>query len=403
MRNIRKTVLATVMLFVYSLTASLSASAADNLLGSTPVNIQPTTASQVMIPAFPDINAKAYILIDANTGYIMAKKNADVRLAPASLTKLMTLYIAAGSLQRGQIHLNDQVKISTYAWQMGGSKMFIKEGDTISLNDLIQGTIVASGNDATVAIAEHIAGSEPAFVNLMNQTAASLGMANTHFADSNGLPSANHYSTASDLAKLARAWVLNYPQYYPWFKQKWIIFNGIKQPNRNRLLWHDPSVDGIKTGHTNEAGFCLISSAVRDNMRLISVVMGAPAEKDRINESQQLLNYGYNFYESHKVYAANTPIINAKTRYGKKGVTPIGLAHDYYVTVPHGQYKYVKVVVTSSKTLHAPIRKGQTLGSVKTYLFNNLVSEQPLVALQDNPSGNFISRFFDKILAFFHL
>jgi D-alanyl-D-alanine carboxypeptidase (penicillin-binding protein 5/6) len=375
---------------------------ADNELLATQNN-QVSANSQLLIPVFPDINAKGYILIDANTGYVLAQKNVDLSLPPASLTKLMTLYITAMELQSGKIHLTDPVRISTYAWRTGGSRMFIKEGDTVQLNDLIQGTIVASGNDSTVAIAEHIAGSEPAFVSLMNQTAASLGMTNTHFNDCNGLPSPNHYSTPRDLSKLASAWVLNFPQYYPWFKQKWIVFNGIRQPNRNRLLWHDSSVDGIKTGHTDAAGFCLIASAVRDNMRLISVVMGAPSEKARIAESEELLNYGYRFYESHKLYAANMPVVNSKTRYGKKGVTPIGVAHDFYVTVPRGQYKFVKVTITSNKTLRAPIIKGKQYGTIKAYLNNEVVSVQPLIALQDNPTGNVFMRFFDWILTILHL
>jgi D-alanyl-D-alanine carboxypeptidase (penicillin-binding protein 5/6) len=325
-----------------------------------------------------------------------------MRLAPASLTKLMTLYIAAQELKNGQVNLNDQVRISSNAWGMGGSKMFIKEGETIPLNDLIQGTIVASGNDSTVAIAEHIGGSEQVFVNMMNQTAASLGMTNTHFSDSNGLPSPDHYSSPGDLAKLAQAWVLNFPEYYPWFKQKWVMFNGIKQPNRNRLLWHDPSVDGLKTGHTDEAGYCLIASALRDGTRLISVVMGAPTEKARIAESEELLNYGFRFYESHKVYAANTPIVNAKTWYGKNGKTALGVAHDFYVTVPRGQFKDVRIALASPKDLHAPIQKGKAYGSIKAYLNNNVISTQPLIALQDNPTGNIFMRFFDWILSLFH-
>jgi serine-type D-Ala-D-Ala carboxypeptidase (penicillin-binding protein 5/6) len=392
--------LASIFVSLILLMGGLPARADSNLLTTNPA---PATNAQLLIPAFQDIDAKSYILIDANTGYILAQKNIDVMLPPASLTKLMTLYVAATALQHNQIHLTDQVRISAYAWHMGGSKMFIKEGDTVPLSDLIQGTIVASGNDSTVAIAEHIAGSEPTFVNMMNQTAANLGMTNTHFNDSNGLPSPNHYSSAGDLAKLARAWILNYPQYYPWFKQKWFIFNGIRQPNRNRLLWHDSSVDGMKTGHTDAAGFCLVASAVRDNMRLISVIMGAPSEKARIAESQELLNYGYRFYESHKVYLANTPIVNSKTRFGKNGVTPIGVAHDFYVTVPRGQYKNVKITISSSKTLRAPIIKGQKYGTIKAYLNNNVISEQPLIALQNNPAGNIFSRFFDQILSALHL
>ena len=280
--------------------------------------LKPTAAAVKMpgfIPAPPDFDAKAYILIDANSGHIIAEKNADQHLAPASLTKVMTLYLIAQALSAGQTHLTDMVNVSEEAWRagFGGSRMFIKVGTTVSVQDLISGIATASGNDATVAIAEHLAGSEQGFVNLMNQTARKLGMDNTNFTDSNGLPNNSHYSTARDLSVLSKAWIANFPEYYPWFKERWMTYNSIKQPNRNRLLWRDSSVDGLKTGHTNDAGYCLVVSAVRNGgMRLISVILDAKSDEARTKYSEALLNYGFRFFETRKLFAANTKLVSPR-------------------------------------------------------------------------------------------
>lgn len=366
---------------------------------------QPTTlpASQApaivpsLIPSAPDVNAKGYVLLDANSGYIIAQKNADTRMPPASLTKLMTLYITAAALQNGQINLTDNVRISKQAWQMGGSRMFVKANSLVPVKLLIQGIIVASGNDATMALAEYIGGNQQSFVNLMNQTAASIGMTNSHYKDCNGLPAPDHYTTPGDIAKLAKAWVVNFPEYYPWFKQKWITYNKIKQPNRNRLLWRDPSVDGIKTGHTEAAGFCLVASADRNNMRLISVVMGAPTDSARANDSEALLNYGFHFFETHKLYAANSVLANPRIWFGKHKKINLGLSKDLYVTIPKGQYKQIKAVIALDDTLKAPITKGQSLGTVKISLNGKEISEKPLIALQDDPKGGFWTRSMDHL------
>jgi serine-type D-Ala-D-Ala carboxypeptidase (penicillin-binding protein 5/6) len=380
---------------------------------TTPVSVQnpsiqsnasiPAVAAPTLIPSPPEVDAKGYILIDANSGYIIAQKNADIRMPPASLTKLMTLYIVADSLRSGRIHLEDNVHVSEKAWRTGGSRMFIKVGTDVPVDLLIQGIAIASGNDATIAMAEFIAGSDDSFAGLMNQTAAKLGMNNTHYTDSNGLPSPDHYSTPSDMARLARAWIQHFPEYYPWFSQKWFVYNNIKQPNRNRLLWQDSSVDGLKTGHTDEAGYCLVVSAKRNgDMRLISVVMGSESDKGRTNASQALVNYGFRFFETHKIYSANTMLTKPRTWYGKENTTDLGIARDLYVTVPYGQYKNIKVTLTPDDSLHAPILKGKSYGKVMVTLNDKVVAEEPLAALQDNPECGFFSRMMERIKMWFH-
>lgn len=377
---------------------SMVASSFGQISTSSPTQIHAAFSSvQTLIPAAPDLNVKAYILVDAKSGNIIAAKNPDDHLPPASMTKILSIYLVADALKNGKIKFTDQVPISEKAWRTGGSRMFAKVGSTIPVQQLIDGIIIASGNDATVAMSEFLAGTEESFADLMNQTAAVLGMKDSHFVDSNGLPAVNHYSSARDMATLARAWIYNFPEYYPWFKTKWIMFNNIKQPNRNRLLWRDPSVDGIKTGHTNEAGYCLTASAERNGTRLIAVVMGAPSEKDRANYSEALLNYGFRFFESHKIYAANTPILNAKVWYGKEKVLPLGLTEDFYVTTPIGQHKNFKINASLNGKVTAPITKNQVFGVITVSKDNKIIATKPLVALKEIPTGGFWSRIWDKI------
>lgn len=353
------------------------------------------------IPIAPDFDIRSYFLMDANSGYIIAEKNANLRASPASLTKMMTLYLVANALRNGQIHLTDQVTVSENAWRTGGSRMFIRVGTNVSIEELIKGISVASGNDATVAIAEHLAGSEQNFATLMNKTAHDLKMDNTNFSDSNGLPDQNNYSTAFDLANLAKAWITNFPEYYPWFKEKWIIYNGIKQPNRNRLLWRDGSVDGIKTGHTDDAGYCLVTSAIRNGMRLIAVVMGAKSDSARANNSLALLNYGFRHFETHKLFTSNVGIAMPRVRIGKEKVASLGLAEDLYVTLPVGQYKDIKVSAVTNGLLKAPIIKGKNYGAINVLLDKKIIATKPLVALKDNPRANFLFVMFDYISLLF--
>ncbi|HHT0591686.1 TPA: D-alanyl-D-alanine carboxypeptidase family protein [Legionella anisa] len=362
----------------------------------------PTVTNKPLVtPAPPILNAKAYILIDVNSGKIIAEKNSEERLPPASLTKMMTLYVISNALHHEQIHLTDNVRVSRDAWKIGGSRMFIKEGQQVAVEDLLKGIIVDSGNDACVAMAEHVGGTENSFTDLMNQQAQNLGMKNSHFTDSTGLPDPNLYTTAKDLAILGRALIIDFPQYYDWYKQKWFTYNGIRQPNRNRLLWRDNQVDGIKTGHTNEAGFCLVSSAKRDNMRLLAVVLGEPSDSSRADDSEKLLNYGFRFFETHQLYKSGQSISELSLYKGQVDKVNVGLNEDQYITIPTGQYQRLNISTKVPSFLEAPIKKGDKIGDLVVQFDNNVVSTRPLYALQDVESGGFYTRSKDSIrLAF---
>ena len=356
-----------------------------------------------IVPPPPALDAQGYVLMDANSGKVIAAMNADTRLAPASLTKLMTLYVAEQALANNEIHLADNVRISKLAWQTGGSRMFIKYNSDVSVQDLIQGIIVASGNDATVALAEFVGGSIPTFVNMMNTQAKRIGMSNTNFNDPTGLPSPQHYSTPYDLALLTRAIINDYPQYYSFFKEKWIDYNNIKQPNRNRLLWRDPSVDGLKTGHTDAAGYCLISSANRNGMRLISVVMGTPSDSARANESEALLNYGYRFYTTKKLFNANIPIQQQRVWLGENKYVNLGTSSDVYVTVPTAIANNVKITLTlNNKELKAPVIKGQQYATLNITTNNTTIEQVPVIALQNDMKEGFFNRMFGHLSLVFH-
>ncbi|KTC86777.1 D-alanyl-D-alanine carboxypeptidase family protein [Legionella brunensis] len=359
---------------------------------SAPINNKP-----LITPSAPTLNAKAYILIDVNSGKIIAEKNSEQKLPPASLTKMMTLYVISNALNSEQIHLTDNVRISREAWKTGGSRMFVKEGQQVAIEDLLKGIIVDSGNDACVAMAEHLGGSEQGFAEIMNQQAQNLGMKDSHFTDSTGLPDENLYTTAKDLAILGRALIVNFPQYYHWYKQKWFTYNAIRQPNRNRLLWRDSQVDGIKTGHTNDAGFCLVSSAKHDNMRLLAVVMGSPTETARADDSERLLNYGFRFFETHELYKGNKTITEIPVFKGATNKLTIGLHEDQFVTIPNGQYQRLSVNTKVSQNLEAPIKKGDKVGELVVQFDNNVISTQNLYALQDVPQGGIFTRMKDSI------
>ena len=391
-------------LFFITLIAQSSNLMAEDTLPS-PSNLEKPSATiihkPIVTPAAPNLNAKAYMLIDINSGKILAEKNSEEHLPPASLTKMMTLYVISNALNNNQIHLNDSVRISRDAWKIGGSRMFIKEGQQVPVEDLLKGIIVDSGNDACVAMAEHVGGSENAFTDIMNQQAQNLGMKNSHFTDSTGLPDPNLYTTAKDLAILGRALITEFPQYYGWYKQKWFTYNGIRQPNRNRLLWRDSQVDGLKTGHTSDAGFCLVSSAKRENMRLLAVVLGEPNDSTRADDSEKLLNYGFRFFETHQLYKSGQTISELPLYKGLVDKVSVGLTENQFITIPAGQYQRLTVSTKNPSYLQAPIKKGDKVGELVVQFDHNVILSKPLFALQDIESGGFYTRTKDSIrLAF---
>lgn len=360
-----------------------------------------TQVQASMIPAPPQIAARSYLVMDAATGQVILSKDEHERYPPASLVKIMTSYIAELELINGNLSEDEMVNVSEKAWRTGGSRMFIQEGTQVKLMDLLRGIIISSGNDASVAMAEHIAGSERAFADLMNQHAQRLGMTNTHYENATGLPSDNQYASAYDLALLARALITDSKQYYPIYAEKQFEFNDIRQPNRNRLLWRDDSVDGIKTGHTDEAGYCLVSSAVRDGMRLISVVMGSASEETRAQETQQLLAYTYRFYENTELYAADQPISNQRIWGGAIDNLSMGVLENLSLTLPRGQQDRLEVLLDLPRNIQAPVAAGDAIGSVLVSLDGEVVAEAPLVALHAVEPGSFFKRLWHSILQFF--
>jgi len=359
------------------------------------------TQAATLIPATPKIKAKGYLLIDFNSGRILAEKKADQRMEPASLTKMLSAYVIDHELAKGNISLDDEVLISEKAWRMQGSRMFIEVGKKVSVEDLLKGVIIQSGNDATVALAEHVAGSEDAFVSLMNQHAAELGMLDSHFVNSTGLPHKDHYTTPRDLAKLAIALIRDYPKHYDWYSQKEFVYNDIKQYNRNRLLWRNKYVDGIKTGHTEAAGYCLVASAKRDGMRLISVVLGTRSDEARSSESQKLLTYGFRFFETHRLYKANEPLTTARVWKGAQEALSLGLNEDLYLTIPKGQYKKLVANMNLDARITAPIRQGQAFGTVNVSLGDEQYAKRELVALSTIESGGLFGNLVDEIKLLF--
>ncbi len=358
-------------------------------------------AQQSIIPRPPQIAASSYILIDAKTGDILVEENADIPLPPASLTKIMTSYVAAHELEQGTVSLNDMVNVSVKAWQMEGSKMFIQEGTQVRFEDLLRGMIIQSGNDASVAIAEHIAGSEDAFADLMNQHAELLGMTNSHFMNASGLPDMYHTMSARDLAILSKALIEHYPEHYAMYSEREFTYNEIRQPNRNSLLFRDRNVDGIKTGHTDEAGYCLVASAVRDDMRLIAVVMGTASTDARAVESQKLLTYGFRFYTTHQLFSKNALLSTDRVWSGKANAVDIGITDELYVTIPRGQEENLETLLEIEDTLRAPISAGQVLGNVTVKLGDMVYYDGPVVALEAVERGSFIKRIMDFLHLFF--
>ena len=349
------------------------------------------------IPPPPAIEARAFILMDAKSGRILAEQNADDRLEPASLTKIMTAYITFQELFRNGLQLDDMVTISPEASKAEGSRMFAEIGTAIAVENLLKGMIIQSGNDASIALAERIGGTEAHFAQRMNDTAQSLGMSNTHYENSMGLPHPNHYASARDMAILTRALINEYPEYYKWHSIKEFTFNNIKQANRNRLLWQDPTVDGVKTGHTDGAGYCLVASAVRNDMRLISVVMGTKSDQARAATNAALLNYGFQFYEARTLYKAKTRLTEAQVWKGAESQVPAGLLTDFDVTFPRGQYETLKATMEVDNKSVAPVHAGDRLGSVKVTRNDEVIAQQDLVALESVERGGLFKRLFDEI------
>lgn len=360
------------------------------------------TQAAIPVPAAPTLAADAWILLDYSSNNVLAERNADKRIEPASITKIMTSYIVYEALRDGMIALDDAVDISEKAWRMGGSRMFIEVGKQVPVSQLIKGLVIQSGNDAAVALAEHVAGSEEAFAEQMNVTAQRLGMEGSHFVNATGWPADDHYVTARDVARLSYALISDFPEYYATYGEKEFTFNNIKQPNRNRLLWRDKSVDGLKTGHTDAAGYCLAASAKRGDMRLISVVMGTKNDNARAKYSQMLLNYGFRYYETHKLYTAGEALRKVKVWKGAKAELGIGPVQDVFVTIPRGQYKsLVPSLENIPVPVEAPVEKAAVMGEIQVKLKDEVIVSTPAIALQRVPEGSIVTRVLDTVLLMF--
>ncbi len=354
------------------------------------------------IPKAPELAANSFILMDYVSGRVLAQKNPDKPIEPASITKLMTAYLVSKSLADGDISLSDEVTISEKAWRMKGSKMFIEVGKKVSVQELIQGMIIQSGNDATVALAEHVAGSEDAFTEYMNHQAKQLGMNNTNFRNSTGWPDKDHFSSARDIALLSQAVIRDFPDTYRYYSDKEYTYNDIRQFNRNRLLWRDESVDGIKTGHTEAAGYCLASSAEKNDMRLISVVLGTKSDKARTQQSQTLLNYGFRFYETHLLYQQGEVLKNARVWYGDQEQVPLGVQKKIYLTIARGRYKDLDASLEIDSNISAPLAAGQELGQLNIKLDGEILVSEPLVAMQAVNDGGIVQKVIDRVKLIFN-
>ena len=365
------------------------------------LSISSVFASPNLIPAPPQLSASSYILMDAYTGDVLVEHNSNMIVEPASLTKLMTAYIVEYELARGNLTFEDMGTVSEKAWRMGGSRMFIREGTQVSIENLLRGIIIQSGNDASVAAAEYIAGSESAFADLMNQHAKLLGMNNTNFVNASGFPAENHYSTAYDMALISRATILQFPENYKMYAEKEFTYNDIRQPNRNRLLWRDKTVDGLKTGHTEAAGYCLAVSAVRNGTRMIAVVMGTKSDEARAAEAQKLMDFGFRYYETRKLYSRGQVVNNARVWGGKQSSVKVGFDEDVLVTMPRQQGQTLPATLEMQKELIAPIAVGDVLGTIVVGTEGNVVLERSVVALEAVEAGGFFKRMFDRIKLFF--
>jgi serine-type D-Ala-D-Ala carboxypeptidase (penicillin-binding protein 5/6) len=353
------------------------------------------------MPGMPAIAAKAYLLLDFNSGQLLGSHNPHERVEPASLTKLMTAYLTFAALKQKTLRPEQTVPVSERAWRADGSRMFIEPSKPVTVDELIRGMIVHSGNDACIALAEAIAGSEEVFAQMMTREARRLGMKNTNFLNSTGLPQPQHYSTAQDLALLAAAIVRDFPEYYPLYSAKEYRYNNISQSNRNRLLWTDPTVDGMKTGYTEKAGYCLVTSAKRGERRLVSVVLGTASEAARAIESQKLLNYGFQFYDTVRLYEKNQAVATLQVWKGGSNMVKAGFTSDFYLSLPKGQVDKLKASVESLQPLLAPISAGQRVGTMKLVLDGKPYRELPVVALESVPVAGIFGRSWDSMRLLF--
>ncbi len=374
------------------------------LLALSTLALATTAGAAVPTPPAPDLDAGSYILIDSQSGDVIAQKNADQRMEPASLTKLMTSYVVFSALKDGRLKLDDRVTISEDAWRTGGSRTFVQVGTQVPVIDLIKGMIVQSGNDATVALGERVGGTRAGFAQLMNEYAQRLGMKSSHFVDVDGLPDPQHYTTARDLATVANALIRDFPEYYYIFGMKDFTWNHIKQPNRNGLLWSDTSVDGLKTGHTDEAGYCLIASARRNGTRLVSVVLKAPTWHSREADSEALLNYGFNFFQTEKIATARAAVLKPRVYESASGYAAVGAPADLYVTLPRGKAASVTTnAVLTTTRLIAPLAAGTVVGELTVADGNGqVVGREPLVTLEAVPAGGLLTRTMDGMRLWFH-
>jgi D-alanyl-D-alanine carboxypeptidase (penicillin-binding protein 5/6) len=386
----------------FAVCVSLAAFTTVPGLAQTPTPPAPAApASSMSIPTPPQLDARAYVLVDYRTDKILAAKDAVARVEPASLTKLMTAYIVFQELAAGKLKLDEQVTVSEHAWRSEGSRTFIELGKPVSVQDLILGMVVQSGNDATIALAERIAGTEDTFAQMMNANAVRLGMVGSHFENSSGLPSPQHYTTARDLSLLANAIIREYPQYYKWFSVREFEHNGIKQQNRNGLLEKDPTVDGLKTGHTDSAGYCLVTSSVRNGMRLVSVVMGSASMKARENASAALLNYGFTFYDTKLAVKGGTVLATATVWKGQSPSVNLGIKDDLYVTLPRGEADAIKTATEVQPRLIAPINVDATLGTLRVFSGSQTLATKPLHPLQPVAAGGWWRHLIDTIRLWF--
>tara|TARA_B100000401_G_scaffold397852_1_gene308164 strand:+ start:310 stop:1461 length:1152 start_codon:yes stop_codon:yes gene_type:complete len=350
--------------------------------------------TQSFIPNTPTLNLKSYILLEPNTNTVIASFNEDAPIEPASMTKVMSSYVVADQIANDFLSLDDSVLISEKAWRTGGSKMFIEQGKRVSVLDLLKGIIIQSGNDATVALAEYVGGTEDGFVDLMNSYAASMGLSNTLFQNSTGLPDGNHFSSAKDLATMTSLLIENFPETYSLYKEKYFEFNNIRQPNRNRLLWKDNSSDGVKTGHTESAGYCLISSAQRNEMRLIAVVAGAESDKERFNDTQRLLEYGFRFYSTQEVIKKDNALKDVTVWGGKEDLVSLGSENNIKLTLPRTIFKNITITYDFQNNLRAPIKEGQVLGTLIIKDGEKALHKENLVALNSVEAKGFFGRLW---------